>query len=124
MRLTFTNEEYDLFKESFQKHGEDELMDLLLRKLKESLPSREAYINKQNAGINARKKVERKNNNRIDIAIGQLKRKKEKITVTSVSKEAGIAYNTAKKYKVRIQFAETDRNRTNDLLLDKKENLI
>ena len=112
MRLTFTEKEYNLLQKILTKHQETEYSILLHRKFKKSFPTSEGLRNKQNGAIKARKKVEYKNNKKIDIAIHELIRKKEKISVTSISKEACISYNTAKKYKIRIDFAEADRLKT------------
>lgn len=114
MRLTFTTEEYDLLYKTLHKHQESELQALLHKKFIESLPDKDGTANKIKAGKDARKLVERKNNVKVDYAIKALKSKNEKITVTSVAKEAGLSYNTANKYKVRITFAEADRNRNNE----------
>lgn len=116
MRLTFTTEEYDLLYKTLHKHQESELQALLHKKFIESFPDKDGTANKIKAGKDARKLVERKNNVKIDYAIKALKSKNEKITVTSVAKEAKLSYNTANKYKVRITFAEADRKRNNEKL--------
>lgn len=108
MRLTFTMEEYIKLTEALSKHGEKELAESIRSKFKQSLPSKEGLVNKQKAGTTARKIVENKNNKRVDVAIAELIRRDELITVTSVSKEAKISYNTANKYKVRIKLAASE----------------
>ena len=115
MRLPLSMEEYDNLVEKLVLHDEQELVKLIRDKFKKSLPSKEGMSNKQEAGKNARKKVENINNKKIDIAIVELIRRKEAITVTNVSKEAKLSYNTANKYKVRIKLAASEEK-------NKKEN--
>ena len=108
MRLTLSMEEYDNLVEKLVLHDEQELVKLIRDKFKKSLPSKEGMSNKQEAGKNAIKKVENINNKKIDIAIVELIRRKEAITVTNVAKEAKLSYNTANKYKVRIRLAASE----------------
>lgn len=115
MRLTLSMEEYTNLVEKLTIHGEKELVELIRAKFKKSLPTKEGMSNKQEGAKNARKKVENTNNKRIVIAIAELIRRKELITVTSVSKEAKLSYNTANKYKIRIKLAASDEK-------NKKEN--
>ncbi|MFA9373321.1 MAG: hypothetical protein ACERKK_04090 [Poseidonibacter sp.] len=115
MRLTLTMDEYFKLTEILVKHKEIEMAELIREKFKDSLPSQEAFENKQNAGKKARAKVANRNNKKVDIAIEELIREKELITVTSVAKKANISYNTANKYKVRIQLAASNEK-------NKKEN--
>lgn len=116
MRLTLTTDEYLKLTEVLVKHKEEELADLIRKKFKDSLPSQEAFKNKQNAAKNARLKVANKNNRKVDIAIEELIREKELITITSVAKKANISYNTANKYKVRIKLAASEEKNKREYL--------
>lgn len=108
MRLTLTMEEYFVLTEALIRHGEKELAESIRDKFKKSFPSKEGMANKKEAAKTARKIVENRNNKKVDVAIAELIRKKEIITVTSVSKEAKISYNTANKYKIRIKLAASE----------------
>ena len=65
MRLTLSMEEYDNLVEKLVLHDEQELVKLIRDRFKKSLPSKEGMSNKQEAGKNARKKVENINNKKI-----------------------------------------------------------
>ena len=103
MRLTFTDEEYDELIEILRKHGEVEYSAKLHSKFIESLPSPEGFQNKKNATKKAHGRNKRRSSSRVDIAIKDLERAKEDITISSVAKTAGMSYNTAKQYSVRIK---------------------
>lgn len=108
MRLTFTEEEYNELKEFLIDNGGHELSNLLHKKFKESLPTKEGYNNKIEGIKTTHKKNKMKSSNKIDLTIKELTRRKEKITISSVSKESGLSYNTVKQYKVRIDLAAFD----------------
>lgn len=115
MRITLSMDEYFKLVEVLNKHNEIEQANLIREKFNTSLPTKEVLKNKQNAAKKAREKVERRSNKKIDVALEELIRRKEDITITSVAKEANLAYNTANKYKVRIRLVASQEK-------DKREN--
>lgn len=103
MRITFSDDEYDELIEILRKHRELEYAEKMHKKYKESLPSAEGFQNKKNATKKAHGRNKRRSSSRVDIAIKDLERAKEDISISSVAKTAGMSYNTAKQYKVRIK---------------------
>lgn len=108
MRITLSMDEYFKLVEALHKHKEVELTELIKERFKKSFPTKEGLENKQNAAKKARDQVKNRNNEKIDIVLESLIRRKEDITVTNVAKEANIAYNTANKYKVRIKLIASE----------------
>lgn len=113
LRISFDVEELEKYMDAIYKSGDMELLKDFKEKIKKHTPDTEAREAKTKAGMKARGTVERRNIKRIEVVLDFMKKDKDtKITVSSVAKEAKLAYNTVKKYKTKIEFAEADRIRS------------
>ncbi|MEA1956007.1 MAG: hypothetical protein U9N02_05895 [Campylobacterota bacterium] len=97
MRLTLTDNEFNLLLNTLQKHNEDDLVKILLsKKIKYD---KSITPLKRNATKKATLAKEKMSKIKISNAVNLMRLMNSKINVNSVAKESGLAYNTVKKYK-------------------------
>lgn len=110
LRISFKMQELNELITSLKDHGEEDLVYMLESKVKEYTPSRKARIGRVMGGVKAREKVQSINKKKIEAKLDEMLNSKDtKITITSVSKEIGLAYNTVNKYKDKIINVESRR---------------
>jgi len=111
MRLTVTIEEYSLIQfglKAYQEKTDDieieNLLDKLEQQFKQSIIT---HSMKRNATKKATYTRMDKAKEKIRNAINLMNLSNQKITITSVSKESGVSYNTVKKYSYLLQYDTT-----------------
>ena len=111
MRVSIKTDEWILIELALKELRDNFLLDdtenklkieKLLKKLKKEM-YKPASIAKQNAAKKATKIRQERVKEKIQNAVNLLNLQGRKINVNSVSKEAGISYNTAKKYDFLIK---------------------
>ena len=97
MRLTLTNNEFDLLLKTLQNHNEEKLIEILL---KEKVKYEKSITPlKRKATKKATLAKEKMSKRKISNAVNLMRLMDTKININSVAKESGLAYNTVKKYK-------------------------
>jgi len=120
MRLTLNTEEYQtlqrlIHQTNNKKHGdilnEDEWSTLLtISERIDKTASKPITEKKRNATKEATKKRIREAKNKISNAVNMMRFENKHISITSIAQEAGVSYNTVKKYKDSINELSTQKS--------------
>ena len=112
MRLTLNKDEYETLKRlidkvNIQEHSnmsnEEEMVTLTnISNRIEKTAAKPVSDKKRNATKEATRKRIKEAKNKISNAINMMRFENREITITSIANEAGVSYNTVKKYKDSI----------------------
>jgi len=117
MRLTLNKEEYQTLQRLIQKTNTQKYADILtenewstLLDISERITktaSKPISQKKRNATKEATKKRIKEAKNKISNAVNMMRFENKPITIASIAQEAGVSYNTVKKYKDSINELNT-----------------
>ena len=117
MRLTLNQEEYTTLKrliveannqQSSELLSEEEWSTLLtISERIEKTASKPITEKKRNATKEATRKRIKEAKNKISNAVNMMRFENKKITISSIAQEAGVSYNTVKKYRDSINEVAT-----------------
>jgi len=120
MRLTLNTEEYQtlqrlIHQTNSQKYNEilneNEWSTLLtISERIEKTASKPITEKKRNATKEATRKRIKEAKNKISNAVNMMRFENKNITITSIAQEAGVSYNTVKKYKDSINELSTQKS--------------
>jgi len=112
MRLTLNQQEYTTLKRLIVEANKQQLADLLseeewstlltISERIEKTASKPITEKKRNATKEATRKRIKEAKNKISNAVNMMRFENKPITISSISQEAGVSYNTVKKYRDSI----------------------
>jgi len=101
MRLTLSENEFQLLITALENHNETNLIDMLVDK--KARYQKTITPLKRNATKKAIKAKEKLAKEKLNSTVNLMRLMNETININSVSKESGLAYNTVKKYRHLFQ---------------------
>jgi len=97
MRITLSENEFQLIINTLDKHNETDVINMLLEK-KVNYQKTITPL-KRNATKKAIKAKEKLAKEKLNASVNLMRLMNVKININTISKESGLAYNTVKKYK-------------------------